>query len=144
MKSWNWVFGVTVLCVAVGVALLFVIDQSAFSEPTAASEVSQGVSTSGQGAAIDPATSGGIDDEQPLSLSEIVPELERLAAVIPEPKNLTAQSPEQLQQEAEQLVQQMDESISSLELWLSLPPSLSPAEVAEIEQQPEFKASLER
>ena len=96
MKALLWgVLGVIPFCVALGLGSQYFFEVGSLLEPTAISEASQGVSTSDQSVAIDINTSG-INGGQPLPLSEIVPELERLAAVIPEAKNLTAQTPEQL------------------------------------------------
>lgn len=145
MKPLLWtVFGGIPFCVALGLGAQYFSEGGSLLEPPAASKVSQGVSPPDHSIPIGPNASNRIADDQPLPLNEVIPELEFLAAPIHESSELADKSFEQLQEEAEQLIQQADELALLLNEGLMPSLSPSPAELAEVEQHPDFKASLER
>ena len=132
MKQWLWVSCLAICLVS---ALFLWFDQSAGRGelPLSPADTLEKIMAPKDDSA------RAFDDAAPLPLNEILPELERLAA--PVAPGAGEQTIEQLQQEAEQLIEQTDRLLASESLAV---PVLSGAERADIQKRPAFRATLER
>jgi hypothetical protein len=82
-----------------------------------------------------------LDNAEPVPIEQAVPELEKLEAYLDQADAFSEQDMAQLQQEADAIIQQADQLLADL----ALPDTtLTEAEIAEVEQLPEFQAVLKQ
>jgi|GEM_PF-6713323 len=140
MAPRRWILSTLALSVLFAAVTLFLADKRNASGPlakVAEEPISHGTSAS---ALVASGSSPTFTNEKPIPVSEVLPEVERLAAPIPTPKDFSSQSLDHLRTEADQLIRQTDHLLVNQAL---APPVLSAERMVEIEKRPEFKASLE-
>ena len=138
MKSWVWIS-----CLAIGavmVVLLWFDPSEGWGEQgLSPAETVEDPMKPNQG--IKDASAAVLDDAAPLPLKEVLSKVERLAAPIARPPGSAEQTIEQLQREAERLIKQGDGLLVAENLFFA---AMSEAEQSDIEQRPEFQATLGR